>query len=67
MAIKKLYLSNKDKKIAGLCGGLAQYFDIDSTLVRLLWVIFTFFSMGAGIIVYIVALAVMPEKPNTKS
>lgn len=47
---KKLYLSNKDKKIAGFCGGLAQYFELDPTLVRLLYVAFTLVSMGTGII-----------------
>lgn len=39
---KKLYRSEKDKKIAGVCGGLAEYFDIDPTLVRLAWIFLVF-------------------------
>ena len=61
---KRLYLSNKDKKIAGFCGGLAQYLELDPTLVRLLYVAFTLISMGAGIIFYIIAWIVVPRNPN---
>ncbi len=58
---KKLYRSNKDKKLAGVCGGLAEYINLDPTVVRLLWVLFS--CMGAGILVYIVAAIIMPEPP----
>ncbi len=58
---KKLYRSNKDKKIAGVCGGLAEYINIDPTVVRLLWVLFCF--VGAGILAYIIAAIVIPEPP----
>jgi len=61
---KKLYLSNKDKKISGFCGGLAQYFDLDSTIVRLIYVLLIFISMGFGIIFYIVASLIVPRNPN---
>ena len=47
---KKLYLSNKDKKLFGFCGGLAQYLGIDSTIVRLVYVIVTIMSFGFGIL-----------------
>ncbi len=57
---KKLYKSKTDKKLCGVCGGLGEYFEIDSTLVRLGWVIFTFLG-GSGILAYIVAAIVMPE------
>ncbi|ABR49442.1 phage shock protein C, PspC [Alkaliphilus metalliredigens QYMF] len=58
---KRLYRSHYDQKIAGVCGGIAEYFDLDSTLVRLGWVLFTFFG-GAGVIAYIIAAIVMPER-----
>ena len=58
---KRLYKSAIDKKLCGVCGGLAEYFDIDSTIVRLAWVLFTALG-GSGIIAYIIAALVMPEK-----
>ncbi|MBP8717898.1 MAG: PspC domain-containing protein [Candidatus Atribacteria bacterium] len=60
--MKKLYRSRKDRKIAGVCGGIAKYFNIDSTLVRLLAVITIFFG-GGGIIAYIIGWIIIPEEP----
>ncbi|CEM61302.1 PspC domain-containing protein [Treponema phagedenis] len=60
MATKKLYRSNDDKKLFGVCGGIAEYFDIDSTIVRLGWVLLTFLSCGTGLVLYIIAAAIMP-------
>ena len=60
--MKKLYRSESDKKICGVCGGIAEYFNIDSTLVRLGWVLLCFCAF-AGVIGYIVAAIVMPTKP----
>jgi phage shock protein C len=51
------------KKIAGVCGGVARYFDIDVTLVRILWILVTIFPPLPGIIAYIVCWIVMPEDP----
>ena len=51
---KKLYKSSTDKKIAGVCGGIAEYFNIDSTLVRLAWVVFCLLG-GSGVLAYIIA------------
>ena len=63
--MKRLYVSETDKKLAGVCGGIAEYFEIDPTLVRLIWVVFTIFSIGfGGVIVYIIAMAVMPKPPD---
>lgn len=59
--IKKLYKSTVDKKLCGVCGGIAEYFNIDSTIVRLIWVIFTL-CVGAGILAYIIAALVMPNQ-----
>ena len=59
---KKLTRSATDKKLDGVCGGIAEYLDVDSTVVRLAWVLFTLF-IGAGILAYIIALLVMPNPP----
>ena len=60
---KKLYKSRRDKKICGVCGGLAQYFDIDVTIVRLAAVALVIFA-GGGLLAYIIAAIIMPENPN---
>lgn len=56
---KKLYRSRKDRMIAGVCGGLGEYFGIDSTWVRLIFVLF-FFAGGAAFLAYIVLWIVVP-------
>ena len=61
MSSKKLYTSNSDKKLAGVCGGIAEYFDVDSTIIRLAWVLFTL-AGGAGLLAYIIAAIVMPNR-----
>jgi len=60
--IKKLYRSKKNRMIAGVCGGIADYFDVDPTLIRLLWVFGSLLSLGAGILVYIIAWIIVPEE-----
>lgn len=60
---KKLYKSKTDKKIAGVCGGVAAYFGIDSTIVRLLWLLLVVFY-GTGLLAYIICAIVMPEDPS---
>ena len=59
---KKLYRSTLDKMIGGVAGGLAEYFDIDTTLVRVLFVVVVFLG-GGGIIAYIILWIVVPQKP----
>ena len=61
--MKKLYKSQIDKKICGECGGIAEYFGIDSTIVRLAWVLLSA-CFGSGIIAYIIAALVMPDYPQ---
>lgn len=56
---KKLYKSAIDKKICGVCGGIAAYFGIDSTLVRVAWAIFCCCG-GAGILAYVICALIMP-------
>lgn len=60
---KKFYRSRKNRLIAGVCGGLAEYFEIDSIIVRLITLILVL-SLGAGIIAYIIAWIVVPEEPD---
>jgi phage shock protein C len=59
---RKLYRSVKEKMIGGVAGGLAEYFDIDPTIVRVLFVISLFLG-GSGVIAYIVLWIVVPERP----
>ena len=59
---KKLYRSRYDKKLAGVCGGLAQYLNMDPTVVRLVWFLITLFA-GAGLLAYIICALVIPEEP----
>ncbi len=60
---KKLYRSRTDKKLCGVCGGLAEYFGIDSTIVRLILVCAVLFA-GVGILAYLIAALVIPVKPE---
>ena len=60
---KRLYKIEEGKKIAGVCGGIAEYFDIYPTLIRLAWILFSAF-VGSGIIAYIIAAIVMPKKSD---
>lgn len=57
---KRLHKSKIDEKLCGVCGGIAEYFDIDPTIVRLAWVLFTL-AGGSGIIAYIIAALIMPD------
>ena len=58
---KILYKIEEGKKLCGVCGGIAEYFDIDPTIVRLLWVILIFCA-GTGILAYFIAAIIMPKK-----
>lgn len=61
--MKKLYKSDVDRKLCGVCGGIAEYLGIDSTIVRLLWVLLIVI-FGTGILAYILAALVMPDYPK---
>ncbi|HCL90727.1 MAG TPA: stress-responsive transcriptional regulator [Candidatus Atribacteria bacterium] len=63
---KKLYRSKKDCVIGGVCGGIAEYFDIDTTLVRLLAVLVFFFG-GSGIVAYIIGWIIIPQNLNVNT
>ena len=57
----RLYRSRQERIIAGVAGGLAEYFEVDVALIRLLWIIA--FFMGGGLFVYLIAWFVIPERP----
>jgi len=57
---KRLYRNGRDKKIAGVCSGIAAYFNVDPTIVRLIWVALALVA-GGGIILYLVAWLIIPE------
>ncbi len=64
-AVKKpLRRSRNDKKIAGVCGGFAEYAELDPTIVRIVWLVTSIFS-GVGFVAYLIAWIVMPEGPET--
>ncbi len=60
---KRLYLATgRNAKLGGVCGGIAEYLNVDPTIVRLAWAIFTLLSFGVGILAYLVAWAVIPRR-----
>ena len=59
---KRLYRSKKQRIIAGVCGGIGEYFNVDPVPIRLLWVIATLLTGGAGIIAYLIAWLIVPEE-----
>jgi phage shock protein C len=60
---KRIYKSETDKRLWGVCGGLAEYFQVDPTLVRLLFIVLTLIG-GPGVIIYIILGLVMPDAPR---
>lgn len=60
---KRLYRTRTDRKLAGVCGGVAEYFNIDPTIVRVIWALLAFFY-GTSILLYLIMAFVVPEKPD---
>ena len=60
---KKLYKIRQGRMLAGVCGGIGQYFNVDPTLIRLAWVLVSCLG-GAGLLAYIIAAIVIPEEPQ---
>jgi len=60
---KRLYRSRTDKQLAGVCGGIAEYLNLDPTIVRIVWVILTL-AGGPGLILYIILALIVPEEPE---
>ncbi|MCK4577213.1 MAG: PspC domain-containing protein [Candidatus Marinimicrobia bacterium] len=63
---QRLYRSRSDRKLLGVCGGLADYFQIDSTLIRVLWVAGSFLY-GIGVLLYIVLVLALPDQPAVET
>lgn len=61
MQMKKLTKSKEDAKIAGVCSGIADYIGVDPTVVRVAYLIFTFFGMGSPVLLYFILAWIMPE------
>lgn len=61
MGDKKLYRSSTNSMLAGVCGGIGEYFNVDPTLIRLAWVIFSLMG-GSGVLAYIIAAIIIPKQ-----
>jgi phage shock protein C len=64
---KRLYRSTTDRKIAGVCGGLAEYFEVDSTIVRLIFIVLLLVGVGSALLLYVIMWLLVPEKPANES
>src|SRR5512144_387377 len=60
--LRRLYKSRQNRVIDGVCGGVAEYFDVDPTIVRILWVLLTL-TAGSGFVLYIAGMILMPVRP----
>ncbi len=61
--VKRLYrAAEKDSMLGGVCAGIGNYFEADPTLIRLLWILITIFSFGAGILAYLIMWVITPRK-----
>ena len=60
---KRLFRSRTDRKLAGVCSGIAEYFDIDPVIIRLVWLI-SIFCCGSGLLAYLIAIIIIPEEQN---
>ena len=59
--VKRLTLSESDKKLFGVCSGIAKYFDVDPTIIRIVWIVLTC-AAGFGILAYLICWAIMPKE-----
>ena len=64
--VKRLYRSRSDRKIAGVCGGIAAYFGMDPVIPRLVWVVLAL-AAGTGLLAYIICWLVIPQAPRVPS
>jgi phage shock protein C len=62
---EKLYLSDMDKKIGGVCGGMGEFFNKDSTLFRILFILLILFSFGFALLAYLAMWLVIPKRPKS--
>jgi len=59
---KRLYRSTQNRMVAGVCGGIGEYLDVDPTLVRLAFVALTLLSSGSGLVIYVILMLIVPEQ-----
>ena len=68
MAYKRLYKSETDKKLEGVCAGIAEYMDLDPTLIRLIYVVLTMFTgVIPGVIAYVILAVIVPKESEVKN
>lgn len=63
--IKRLYRSGKDKLVGGVCGGIAEYLNVDPVIIRLIWAVSVFYY-GTGVLLYVIAWIIIPRNPEHK-
>lgn len=63
METKRLYKSTTNRVLCGVCGGIGEYFNVDPTIIRLLFILLIF-GVGSGLLAYIIAAIIMPEQPR---
>ncbi len=61
--VKRLYRSGRERILGGVCGGIGEYFEVDPTLIRLLWILFSL-AYGMGILLYIIMWIIVPRNPR---
>lgn len=61
---RKLYRSKTDRKLLGVLGGFAKYFNVDATILRIIYVLLSLFVLGCPIIIYLIVALVIPEEPE---
>ena len=65
--MKRLYRSKNERMLGGVCAGLGEHFDIDPTVIRLVWAVITVLSIGTGVLVYIIAWILIPGEESGSS
>ncbi len=64
--MKRIYRSKNDRRISGVCGGIAEYFDVDPTIIRIAWVIISVFSASVpGLLIYFLCAIIIPDEPDS--
>ena len=61
---RKLYRSKSDRKLLGVLGGFAKYFNVDATILRIIYVLLSIFVIGCPVIIYLIVALVIPEEPE---
>ena len=65
--MKRLYRPQQGRLLGGVCAGIGSHFDVDPTVIRLVWAVLTLISLGTGLIVYFLAWVLIPEEPGNQT